>query len=347
MTPRRRSALVLGIAAALILAWYLLYTSLAAIAHWLTASIPGLDPATHLAAAVEFFLYEVPKVLMLLGIVIFIVGIIRTFFTAERTRRLLATRRRLPGNVLAAGLGVVTPFCSCSAIPLFLGFVESGVPLGITFSFLIAAPMVNEVAVVMLASLLGPWIAAIYIAAGLLIAIASGWIIGRLGMERHVEPWVYQIRAPLAGIEGTEPTWSERIAAGRSAVTDVLSRIWAYVVAGIAIGAGIHGFVPTGAMAAIMGADAWWSVPVAVALGVPMYSNAAGIIPIVDALLGKGAALGTTLAFMMSVIALSLPEIVILRKVLRPRLIAVFVGVVATGIVTVGLLFNALFGNQP
>lgn len=347
--PRQRpslsSALTIGGAA---LIWYAIYSYLSDAAHWLTISLLALESGTHLAASVEFFLYEVPKVLMLLVGVVYVVGIVRTFFTPERTRRLLSSRRHLVGNALAAGLGVVTPFCSCSAVPLFLGFVESGVPLGITFSFLIAAPLVNEVAVILLAGLLGPGVAAIYIVAGLAIAILAGWIIGRLGLERYVEPWVFEIASSRAeAVVDVAPTWSERLAAGRAAVRDVVARIWPYVVAGIAIGAGIHGYVPTGALADIMGADAWWSVPLAVVLGVPMYSNAAGIVPVVEALLAKGASLGTTLAFMMSVIALSLPEMIILRKILRPQLIGVFIGVVAAGIILVGFLFNLLFEVSP
>lgn len=347
--PRPRSvlpdALIIGIAA---ITWYAIYSYLADAARWLTIGVIGLEPETHLASSVEFFLYEVPKVLMLLVAVVFVVGIVRTFFTPERTRALLSSRRYGAGNVLAAGLGVVTPFCSCSAVPLFLGFVESGVPLGITFSFLIAAPLVNEVAVILLAGLLGPGVAAIYIVAGLVIAISAGWIIGRLGLEDYVEPWVYEGTASRGeAMAEAAPTWRDRIDAGRAAVRDVVARIWPYVVAGIAVGAGIHGYVPTGALAGIMGADAWWSVPVAVVLGVPMYSNAAGIVPVVEALLAKGASLGTTLAFMMSVIALSLPEMIILRKILRPQLIGVFIGVVAVGIILVGFLFNLLFEVSP
>ena len=243
--------------------------------------------------------------------------------------------------VFAAMLGIVTRFCSCSAVPLFIGFVTTGVPLGVTFSFLVSAPMVNEVALVMLFGLFGWKIAGLYLATGLLVAMVSGWILGRMKMERHVEEWVFQIPGEVdAG--SVVMDWPGRIRAGWDAVKDIVGRVWIYVLLGIAVGAGIHGYVPENFMASLMGRDAWWAVPLAVLLGVPMYSNAAGIIPIVQALLGKGAALGTVLAFMMSVIALSLPEAIILRKVLKPRLIATFFGVVAAGIMLVGYLFNAI-----
>jgi uncharacterized protein len=337
---RRRSLLRYAAGAMFVAAGVALYTVLAPAAAVVSRRGFGLDPASHLGSAVEFFLFEVPKVLLLLTAVVFVVGIIRSFFTPGRTRRVLAGRRESAGNVLAALLGIVTPFCSCSAVPLFIGFVTAGVPLGVTFSFLISAPMVNEVALVLLFGLFGWKVAALYAGTGVVIAIVAGWTIGRLGLERHVEDWVYEIRA--AQDDGDEPAlgWRERVDAGREAVRDIVGKVWPYVVAGIAVGAGIHGYVPEQFMASIMGKDAWWAVPAAVAVGIPMYSNAAGIIPIVQALLEKGAALGTVLAFMMSVIGLSLPEMVILRKVLKPRLIAAFVGVVGCGILLVGYLFN-------
>lgn len=342
LRPSVVRSLVLGALAAIL--WWGIYTHLAPAAHWLTFRVFGMDEGTHFASAVEFFVFEVPKVLLLLVLVVFGVGVIRSYFTPERTRAVLAGRREFTGNVLAALLGVVTPFCSCSAVPLFIGFVTTGVPLGVTFSFLISAPMVNEIALVLLFGLFGWKVAALYLGTGLLIAILAGWVIGRLKLERHVEDWVYATKTGVAGEAGPESRldFVARVAAGREAVRDIVGRVWLYVILGIAVGAGIHGFVPTNAMAAIMGKDAWWSVPLSVLIGVPMYSNAAGIIPIVQALLGKGAALGTVLAFMMSVIGLSLPELIILRKVLKPRLIAVFVGVVSTGILLVGYLFNAL-----
>ncbi len=338
--PRPVKVYVLG-SVVLLSAWWLVYDRLATVAHWLTYDLGGLTAGTHFASALEFFIYEVPKVLMLLTLVVFGVGIIRSFFTPERTRRILSGKRESVGNVLAALLGIVTPFCSCSAVPLFIGFVTTGVPLGVTFSFLISAPMVNEVALVLLFGLFGWKVAALYLGTGLVIAIFAGWVLGKLHLEKHVEEWVYVTKTGAAADE-VAIDWPSRIDLGLEAVRDIVGRVWLYVLLGIAVGAGIHGYVPENFMASIMGKGAWWSVPLAVLIGVPMYSNAAGIIPIVQALLGKGAALGTVLAFMMSVIALSLPEAIILRKVLKPRLIATFFGIVALGIMFVGFLFNAL-----
>ena len=338
---RRRPRMILLHLAALT-AWAGAYAVNGDVSRFVTTRLLGLAPGTHLGAAVEFFVFEVPKVLLLLTLVVFVVGIVRSFFTPERTRSLLAGRRETAGNALASLLGVVTPFCSCSAVPMFIGFVTAGVPLGVTFSFLVAAPMVNEVALALLFGLFGWKVAALYLGTGLVIAFASGWVIGWLKLEAWVEPWVYGTRGPVNGPAGERPGWERRLAIGREQVREIVGKVWPYVVAGIAVGAGIHGWVPENFMASIMGKGAWWSVPLAVLIGIPMYSNAAGILPVVQALLGKGAALGTVLAFMMSVIALSLPEMVILRKVLTPRLIAVFVGVVGTGILLVGYLFNAL-----
>jgi uncharacterized protein len=333
-----REAAMLGGA---VVAWWLVYGQLAPLAQRVTYGSLGLERGSHLADAVEFFVYDTPKVLMLLTLVVFGVGVIRSFFTAERTRRILAGKRESVGNVLAALLGIVTPFCSCSAVPLFIGFVTAGVPLGVTFSFLISAPMINEIALVLLYGLFGWKVAAIYLGTGLGIAILSGWVIGRLKMEPHVESWVYATKAGVSTAE-EELDWSSRIQCGIDAVRDIVGKVWLYVVLGIAVGAGIHGYVPENFMASIMGKEAWWSVPLAVLIGIPMYSNAAGMIPVVQALLGKGAALGTVLAFMMAVIGLSLPETIILRKVLRPRLIATFIAVVGVGILLVGYLFNML-----
>ena len=321
--------------------WWLVYRSLAPVAAWFAYTLCGLTKGTRLGATVEFFVFESPKVLMLLTLVVFGVGIIRSFFTPERTRRILSGKSESAGNVLAALLGIVTPFCSCSAVPLFIGFVTTGVPLGVTFSFLVSSPMVNEVALVLLFGLFGWKVAAIYLSTGLAIAVVSGWVIGRLRMEKYVEDWVFQTQVGAA-VPEAEIDWSARIRLGLDAVKDIVGRVWLYVLLGIGVGAGIHGYVPENFMASIMGKGAWWSVPLAVLIGVPMYSNAAGIIPVVQALLGKGAALGTVLAFMMAVIALSLPEAIILRKVLKPRLLAVFFGVVAIGIMLVGYLFNAM-----
>jgi len=336
--PRRHPRLFLVVAAA---AWIAAYLALLPVAAWLAARLP-LAPASHFRDAVQFFLYDTPKVLLLLGGVVFVMGMVNSYFTPERTRALLAGRAGGFGNVLAALLGVVTPFCSCSAVPLFLGFVQAGVPLGITFSFLISAPMVNEVALALLLGLFGWKIAALYLGLGLAVAIVSGWVIGRLKLEAWLEDWVREMPRTQATVGSDATTLAERVQAGFAAVREIVGRVWPYVVAGIAVGAAIHGYVPEDFMASLMGRDAWWSVPAAVLVGVPMYANAAGIIPVVEALLAKGAALGTVLAFMMSVIALSLPEMIILRRVLKLRLIAVFAGVVATGILLVGYVFNAV-----
>ena len=323
-------------------AWWLLYRSLQPLSVWLTYGLLRLPQGSHLSAAVEFFVFEVPKVLMLLTVVVFGVGIVRSFFTPERTRRILAGKRESVGNVLAALLGVVTPFCSCSAVPLFIGFVTAGVPLGVTFSFLISAPMVNEVALVLLFGLFGWKVAGLYLGTGLLIAIVAGWVIGRLKLERHVEEWVYETQVGEgvdrggAGLRRPACAWASRPCATSSARSGCT-----WCSASPSARASTATCRPT-PWPPSWARAAWWSVPLAVLIGVPMYSNAAGIIPIVQALLGKGAALGTVLAFMMAVIGLSLPETIILRKVLKPRLIAVFFGVVAVGILIVGYLFNLL-----
>ncbi|MBI4998041.1 MAG: permease [Rhodocyclales bacterium] len=331
-----------GLAVAAV-AWWLVYAHLTDFADLVVAGL-GLERGTRFAEAVHFFFYDTPKVLLLLVGIVFLMGIIQTFFSPERTRALLSGKRLGVGNVLAATLGIVTPFCSCSAVPLFIGFLSAGVPMGVTFSFLISAPMVNEVALALLFGMFGWQVAAMYLGLGLAVAIVAGYVIGEMKMERHLEDWVRAIQVGEAqAANGGDLAWVERFAAGASHVRSIVGKVWPYVIAGIAIGAGIHGYVPQDFMASIMGRDApWWSVPAAVLIGVPMYTNAAGIIPVVEALIGKGAALGTTLAFMMSVIALSLPEFVILRKVLKPRLIATFAGVVAAGILLVGYVFNAV-----
>lgn len=325
--------------------WFALYKNLAPLAEIATQALANafaFSRESHLGSALEFFIFEVPKVLMLLTLVVFGVGIIRSFFTPEKTRAMLAGKHEFTGNILAALLGIVTPFCSCSAVPLFLGFVTTGVPLGVTFSFLISAPMVNEIALVLLYGLFGWKVAALYLTTGLTIAMVAGWVIGKMKMENHLESWVHEIQGGAAVVDDDPILWADRIGFGVDAIRDIVGKVWIYVILGIAVGAGIHGYVPEGLMAGFMGKSAWWSVPLSILLGIPMYSNAAGIIPIVQALLGKGAALGTVLAFMMSVIALSLPEMIILRKVLKPRLIATFIGVVGTGILMVGYLFNFL-----
>ena len=324
-----------------IVVWWLLYQSLSPAAEALVAALP-VDRDSHLGGALQFFLYDTPKVLLLLTLVVFVMGMVNSYFTPERTRALLAGKTEGLANVMAAGLGIVTPFCSCSAVPLFIGFVQAGLPLGVTFSFLISAPMVNEVALALLFGLFGWKIALLYMSLGLTVAIVAGWVIGRLKMERYLEDWVRDMPKVSAAASSAGLTLAERIDAGMGSVHQVVGKVWPYILGGIAVGAAIHGWVPQDFMAAIMGKDAWWSVPAAVLVGVPMYSNAAGVIPIVQALLAKGAALGTVLAFMMSVIALSLPEMIILRKVLKLPLIATFVLVVATGILIVGFVFNAV-----
>ncbi len=323
---------------ALAVVWWLVYGQLQA---WSVALVTqlGVEPETPLFEALSFFFYDVPKILLLLIAITFVMGIVNSYFTPEKTRALLAGRHEGIGNVMASLLGIVTPFCSCSAVPLFVGFLQAGVPLGVTFSFLIAAPMVNEIALVLLFGLFGWEIAALYLSMGLLIAVVAGFVIGKLNMEAQLEDWVQKLRSVESGIETTKLQFAQRIEKGVETVKEIVGKVWLYVVLGIAVGAAIHGYVPADALADLLG-KYWWSVPLAVIVGVPLYANAAGVIPIVDALMAKGAALGTVLALMMSVIALSLPELIILRKVLKPRLIAAFVGVVATGILLVGYVFN-------
>ena len=336
--PNLRMFALLGLIVAV---WFALYNLIQPLANWVTYSLLQLQTDSHLGQSVAFFLYDVPKILLLLSGMIFLISILRTFFSPERTRALLGGKRQGIGNVLAALLGIVTPFCSCSAVPLFIGFVESGIPLGVTFSFLIAAPTINEVAIVMLFGLFGWKVAGLYIVSGLIIAILAGMIIGRLKLERYVEDFVWEMQATGA-VEGEKLNWSDRIQRSWVSVKEIVAKVWLYVVIGIAIGAMIHGFVPESALAGIMGKQAWWSVPAAVLLGIPLYSNAAGVIPIVSALMEKGASLGTVLAFMMSVVGLSLPETIILRRVLKTQLIAVFIGTVAIAIIITGYLFNLI-----
>lgn len=323
--------------------WWLVYKNLENFANWIVYSLFKMTEGEHLAEAIRFFVFEFPKVMLLLTFIIFFVGIIRTFFTPERTRKMLEGRKTFTGNLMASSLGIVTPFCSCSAIPLFLGFVESGIPLGVTFSFLIAAPMINEVAVILLYGMFGLKIAAIYVGTGFLIAIIAGWVIGLLKLEKWVEPWVYQLQFEKNGNEDENLTINQRFRRGYDAVKEIVGKVWLYVALGILIGAGAHGFVPEDFMASLMGKSAWYSVPLSVLIGIPLYSNAAGIVPVVSVLIEKGASLGTALAFMMSVIGLSLPEMIILRKVLKLPLIFTFIGVVGAGIMIVGFLFNAIF----
>ena len=309
------------------------------LSNWLTYTVLGLSSASKLGLSVNFFLYDVPKVLILLAVVIFFVAIIRSYFPPEKTRTYLSHSKLYAGNVLAALLGIVTPFCSCSAVPLFIGFVESGVPLGVTFSFLVASPMINEVAIILLGGMFGWKIALLYIVAGLAIAITSGIIIGKLGLESWVEEYVYQLRVGSAG-ELPEQTWPERLTYARDYVGEIVGKVWPYVVVGIGLGAVMHGYVPDDFLAQYAGADNPLAVPLAVLVGVPLYSNAAGVVPLIGVLTQKGVAIGTSLAFMMAVVGLSLPEAIILRKVLKPKLIAVYFGVNAVGIMMIGYLFN-------
>lgn len=334
--PWSRVALATGV-------WTALYLLIEPLSRWVAYDLAGLRPGSHLGDAVAFFFYDVPKILLLLSGMIFVITVVRSFFSAERARRLLSGKRVGLGNVLAATLGIVTPFCSCSAVPLFIGFVESGIPLGVTFSFLIAAPVINEVALILLFGMFGWKVAALYVTSGLTIAIVTGLILGRLRLERYVEEFVWRMQFRRSQDDSAALSWEDRFAQGRDAVREILQKVWAYVLVGIAVGAGIHGYVPTDALAGYMGKDAaWWSVPLVVLAALPLYSNAAGMAPVLQALVEKGAALGTALAFMMAVVGVSLPETILLRRVLKPQLIAVFVGVVTVAIIVTGYLFNAV-----
>ncbi|MEJ6479493.1 MAG: permease [Octadecabacter sp.] len=324
------------------LIWLLLYRQLIPFSEWATALFPVVRES-HTGAAIAFFLYDVPKVLLLLTLIVFVTGVLRSWFSPEKTRAILSGKREILGYPLAAALGVLTPFCSCSSVPLFIGFVSAGIPLGVTFSFLIAGPMVGPVGLGLLFGLVGWKITMIYLVFGFTISTVAGWVMGKMGLERYLQDWVRELNAgPANGLPQESLSMVDRIKIGIEQVREILSKVWIWVVIGIAIGALIHGYVPEAVMLRIMGGEAWWSVPAAVVVGVPMYTNAAGVIPIVEALLGKGAALGTTLAFMMSVIALSLPEMIILKQVLTLRLIAIFLAVVAAGILATGFLFNAI-----
>ena len=322
--------------------WILIYHYLQPTTDWLIDDILGMTAGSHLTETLRFFVFEVPKVLLLLTLIIFLVGIVRSYFSPEKTRKALEGKSLFTGNVLASMLGIVTPFCSCSAIPLFLGFVEAGIPIGVTFSFLIASPMINEVAIVLLFGLFGWKTAAIYIVSGLVIAIIAGWVIGKLNLRHWVQDWVYQSQFGNSDTLNEKLKFTDRIQYGYNAVREIVGKVWMYVVLGIAVGAAAHGYVPEDFMAALMGKSAWYSVPLSVIIGVPLYSNAAGIIPIVSVLIEKGASLGTALAFMMAVIGLSLPEMIILKKVLKIQFILTFAGIMAVGIVLVGFIFNYL-----
>lgn len=311
------------------------------IAIYVTYEIIKLQKGSYFADAVEFFIYDTLKIFFLLSTIIFIISFIRSYFPPEKTRKILSHKKLFIGNVIAALLGVVTPFCSCSAVPLFIGFIEAGVPLGVTFSFLIASPMVNEVAVVMLWGMLGWKVTVLYIATGLLVAVFAGIIIGKLRLEKWVEEYVYEIKT-FQELELYQMSFKERIEYAKSSVIEIIKRVWIFVIIAIGIGSIIHGYVPKDFIAKYAGPDNPFAVPIAVLLGVPLYANVAGVIPIASALIAKGLAIGTVLAFMMAVTALSLPEMIILRKVIKVPLLAVFVGIMTVAIILVGYLFNAI-----
>ncbi|QCB48479.1 permease [Hydrogenophaga sp. PAMC20947] len=337
--PSRQPAAFLVLAAVL---WFALYQTLNPASEALVSLLP-VARDSHLGSALQFFFYDTPKVLLLLTGVVFVMGMVNTFFTPERTRALLAGRTHGVANIMASALGVVTPFCSCSSVPLFIGFVQARVPLGVTFSFLVTAPMVDTVALTILFSLFGWKIAALYLGFGMALGVVAGLVIGALKQEQYLEDWVREMPEVSADVDLQQLTLADRIAAGMASVREIVGKVWPYVLGGIAVGAGIHGFLPQEFLASFMGKDAaWWSLPMAVLMGVPMYANTAGILPVIEALTAKGAAMGTALAFMMSVVALSLPEMIILRKVLKLRLIATFVGIVTAGILTVGFIFNTI-----
>ena len=324
----------------LALVWGALFFNLEPITDFIIYRVFGLPKDTHLTESIWFFFYEVPKVMLLLVLVVFVVGVIRSWFSPEKTRKALEGKSLFTGNAMAAGLGILTPFCSCSAIPLFLGFVEAGIPIGITFSFLIAAPLINEVALILLAAMFGWKVAIIYVFTGLTIATFAGFILEKLKLQKYVESWVFEVKSNQIITREQKITFSQRVQVGFDTVKEIVGKIWLYIIIGIAVGAGAHGFVPDNFLANYLGAENWYAVPVAILFGIPLYSNAAGIVPIVAVLMEKGVTLGTALAFMMSVIGLSLPEIIILKKVLKWQLIAIFVGVVAVGITLVGFIFN-------
>ncbi|MHB1275591.1 MAG: permease [Candidatus Humimicrobiaceae bacterium] len=309
------------------------------LADWFTNDVFRLTDKSLLASAVNFFIYDTIKIFILLVVIIFIVSIIRTFLSPERIRGILSRRHKYVGNILAALLGIITPFCSCSAIPLFLGFMEAGIPLGTTFSFLVSSPMINEVALVLLIGSFGWKVALIYIGSGLIIAILSGILIGKLKVENLVESFVLQNKSNLNN-NGLKMSWKERFNYSGNYTGQIIKKVWYFILIGVGIGAFIHGYVPVDFLARYAGADRWYGVIVATLIGIPLYSNAAGVIPLVSALAEKGMAMGTTLAFMMAVTALSLPEFLILKRVMKTKLILIFAGIVGAGIILTGYLFN-------
>jgi uncharacterized membrane protein YraQ (UPF0718 family) len=326
---------------AVAIVWLLAYNIIQPLADWLAYGLLSLPQGSHLGESLAFFFYDVPKILLLLSGMIFLISLLQTFIDTQKVRVMVEKRGEGVGNLMAAIFGAITPFCSCSSVPLFIGFMQAGIPMGITFSFLITSPLMNEIAFVLLIGLFGWKIALLYLLSGITIGIISGLILGRMKLERYVEGFVYDIKPQNSEqiLEET-PTWTERINRAMMSTREIVSKVWLFVIVGIGIGAFIHGFVPQDALTGIMGEGAWWSVPVSVLLGIPLYSNAAGIIPIISALLSKGASLGTTLAFMMSVVGLSLPEAIILKRVLKTPLLVIFFAVIAVSIILTGYLFN-------
>ncbi|NUQ83220.1 MAG: permease [Anaerolineales bacterium] len=330
-----------GIVAFAAILWFALYNVIQPFADWLAYGLLALPQGSHLGESLAFFFYDVPKLFLLLGGMIFVITLFQTFIDTQKVRVMVEKRGEGIGNLMAAVFGAITPFCSCSSVPLFIGFVQAGIPLGITFSFLITSPLMNEVAFVLLIGLFGWKVAGLYLLSGVTIGVVSGLILGRMKLERYVEGFVYDMK-PRANVEVVEEklTWTERISRAWDSTKEIVGKVFWFVIIGIGIGAFIHGYVPQDALTGIMGKSAWWSVPASVLVGIPLYSNAAGVIPIVSALLDKGASLGTVLAFMMSVVGLSLPEAIILRRVFKPQLIAVFIGVIGVAIILTGYLFN-------
>jgi uncharacterized membrane protein YraQ (UPF0718 family) len=332
-----------AVLAASAIAWFVAYNIIQPLANWIAYSLLSLPQGSHLGESLAFFFYDVTNILLLLSGMIFLISLLQTIIDTQKLRMMVEKRGDGIGNLMASLFGAITPFCSCSSVPLFIGFVQAGIPMGITFSFLITSPLMNDVAFVLLIGLFGWKVASLYLISGITIGTISGLILGRMKLERYVEGFVYEIKPQSSGqIQEEKLSLGERVTRAVESTREIVGKVWLFVIVGIGIGAFIHGFVPQDALTGIMGKGAWWSVPVSVLLGIPLYSNAAGIIPIVSALLSKGASLGTALAFMMSVIALSLPEMIILRRVLKPQLIAIFIGVIAAAIIMTGYLFNIL-----
>ena len=338
---QRDTRLWLGLAGTA-LVWWALYRVNGPFWNWLLFDAIGLDPDTRVGESIRFFVFDTTKILLLLSGIIFVVTILRSFMSVERTRALLGGRREGVANLGAAVLGIATPFCSCSAVPAFIGFVSAGVPIGVTLSFLISSPLVNEVAVVLLFGMFGWEVALLYMVAGVMIATVAGFVLGRVHAERWVEPFVFETGAVAGTAQGTRPTMRMRVESAREEVGRIVRKVLPFLLIGIGIGALIHGWLPEDFFVRYAGSGNPLAVPFAVLLGIPLYSNAAGVLPLVEALYAKGLAMGTLLAFMMAVVALSLPEMILLRRVLKPKLIGMFVAVVAVGIVLVGYLFNAV-----